>query len=527
MIHRDLKPANIIVGKYGETLVVHWGLAKAVGHDDARAGASERTLQPPSASGVIETLPGSAMGTPAYMSPEQAAGDLAHLGARSDVYSLGATLYCLLTGKPPFSNDDVGAVIRAVQKGDFPPPRKLDPTIPRALEAVCLKAMAVRSEDRYASAREMVDDLDRWLADEPVRARPEPFTERARRWIRRNRTKVTTAAMVLVVTLLGLGVVLAIQTRANRELQAALDRETEARNSELAAKTKAETRLTIAQDAIGAFYSGVSEDVMLRQPQLHDLRKKLLETALQFYRRWEGETVADNTEHYMIMFANERVGDILSQIGSKEEALKAFQRIVDQPENREKVLKAKAYLKMARIQRQLGRPEDALRSNREARTRFEAIAKSGGASQRGDLGWCLLQIGSLQDEMGRTDEAMKVLEEARDIDVAALKMEASEKWIAHNQASTNTTIGNIHSLTGNLVEAKRSYEQSREIMERLVAEQPRNMEFRGDLARSYNNLGYYFTEAGQMAEALHDARSRFEDPRGVVHRATGQHGFSE
>ena len=82
---------------------------------------------PSSASGSAETLPGSAMGTPAYMSPEQAAGDLDRLGPRSDVYSLGATLYCLLTGKPPFEGDDLGAVLRAVGKGDFPPPRKRRP----------------------------------------------------------------------------------------------------------------------------------------------------------------------------------------------------------------------------------------------------------------------------------------------------------------------------------------------------------------------------------------------------------------
>src|SRR5437588_8380970 len=120
VLHRDLKPGNIIVGKHGETLVVDWGLAKATGKADPAAG--ERTLRPSSASGSAETLPGSALGTPAYMSPEQAEGDLEHLGPRSDVYSLGATLYCLLTGKPPFEGD-VAEVIRGVQRGEFRLPR--------------------------------------------------------------------------------------------------------------------------------------------------------------------------------------------------------------------------------------------------------------------------------------------------------------------------------------------------------------------------------------------------------------------
>src|SRR5262249_1272030 len=101
-LHRDIKPSNVIVGKHGETLVVDWGLAKPIGRSEARSDVGERTLMPSSASGSAETLPGSALGTTAYMSPEQSAGDLDHVGPRSDVYSLGATLYCLLTGKPPF-----------------------------------------------------------------------------------------------------------------------------------------------------------------------------------------------------------------------------------------------------------------------------------------------------------------------------------------------------------------------------------------------------------------------------------------
>ena len=118
VLHRDIKPANIIVGKHGETLVVDWGLAKALGRIEPGRESGERMLVPSSASGSAETLPGLSLGTPAYMSPEQSRGDSTGW-ARSDVYSLGATLYCLLTGKPPFEGGDLGEVLREVQRGEF------------------------------------------------------------------------------------------------------------------------------------------------------------------------------------------------------------------------------------------------------------------------------------------------------------------------------------------------------------------------------------------------------------------------
>ena len=221
VLHRDIKPGNIIVGKHGETLVVDWGLAKPLGRAEPGSDAGERTLVPSSASGSAETLPGSALGTPAYMSPEQARGDLDRLGPRSDVYALGATLYCLLTGRPPFEGEDIGEVLRKVQRGEFAPPRQLDPSIDPALEAVCLKAMATKPEDRYATSRDLADDIERWMADEPVTAWREPFSRRARRWARRNRTAVTALAASVLVALVGTAAVLAVQTRANGQLQQA------------------------------------------------------------------------------------------------------------------------------------------------------------------------------------------------------------------------------------------------------------------------------------------------------------------
>jgi tetratricopeptide (TPR) repeat protein/tRNA A-37 threonylcarbamoyl transferase component Bud32 len=246
VLHRDIKPGNIIVGKFGETLVVDWGLAKATGKADP--GSGERSLFPSSASGSAETLPGSALGTPAYMSPEQAEGNLDALGPRSDVYSLGATLYCLLSGRPPFEGEVVD-VIPAVQKGRFPPLRAVDPSIDRALEAVCKKAIALKPDERYGSCRELAEDIERWMADEPVTAWREPLSRRARRWARRNRTAVAAVLVALVTGVIGLGAIAGVQARANTALLRANNVTNQALTETRAAKQAADESLAQTKKA--------------------------------------------------------------------------------------------------------------------------------------------------------------------------------------------------------------------------------------------------------------------------------------
>ena len=226
VLHRDLKPGNIMLGKYGETLVVDWGLAKALDRPDPGTLLDERPLSPSSASGTAETLPGHVIGTPAYMSPEQAAGRIDLLGPPSDVYSLGATLYHLLTGKAPFQDPDLVQVLQRVQRGEFPRPRQAHPEIPPGLEAICLKAMALEPKDRYASARArkddalpgLADDLEHWLADEPVSALTENWRGRLARWARRHRTWAQAGAAALVlVTLVSVAGVLGVDQARRRE----------------------------------------------------------------------------------------------------------------------------------------------------------------------------------------------------------------------------------------------------------------------------------------------------------------------
>jgi formylglycine-generating enzyme required for sulfatase activity len=237
VLHRDLKPDNVMLGPYGETLVVDWGLAKVLDGADKTA---EGPLRPSLGDDATMTQTGAALGTPAYMSPEQAAGRTDAVGPASDVYSLGATLYTLLTGRTPFAEADVGAVLGKVQRGDFASPRQVRRDVPAALEAICLKAMALRPEERYATPRELAEEVERWLADEPVRAHREPLLARAGRWLRRHQTLTVGAGALLLAGVLALGASTFLIGQAQQETADALQKEEQARKATAEALKKEE-----------------------------------------------------------------------------------------------------------------------------------------------------------------------------------------------------------------------------------------------------------------------------------------------
>lgn len=201
VLHRDLKPDNIMLGPYGETLVLDWGLARLVdSHEDADPG--EVTVTPTSE----QTQAGQVIGTPAYLSPEQASGERERIGPATDVFGLGATLYAILTGVPPYRGANAEETLQQARQASSASPRQRNPQVPRALEAVCRKAMAQRPEERYASAQELATDVENWLAGEPVRAWAEPWTVRLGRSLRRRRTLVAVLGVLLTVLPLAFGV---------------------------------------------------------------------------------------------------------------------------------------------------------------------------------------------------------------------------------------------------------------------------------------------------------------------------------
>ena len=319
VIHRDIKPGNVMIGPYGETLLVDWGLAKLLGMPEGlseysqrrRESACRRLLEPDS--GVVK-------GSPAYMSPEQAAGKGDEIGPASDIYSLGTTLYALLTGRPPFTGP-ILEVLAEVKAGLFPPPRQVRPNVPPALEAVCLKAMQRHPADRYASADALAADIERWLAGEPVSAWPEPWSVRARRWLKRHRTLVTTILAVIVVGGIILTVATMLLAAQTVELKQANERENASKENERQAKESAQRNFDYARGAVRDIVGQALGNPLLRQPGQIRIQQSLLRIALNYYRKFIAEPHSDDPEmQEELAFAHLAVARIAEETGGDDEA---------------------------------------------------------------------------------------------------------------------------------------------------------------------------------------------------------------
>jgi serine/threonine-protein kinase len=500
VLHRDIKPGNIILGKHGETLVVDWGLAKATGRSGP--GADERTLVPRSTGGSAETLPGSALGTPAYMSPEQARGDLEHLGPRSDVYSLGATLYCLLTGKPPMEGDDIGELLRRAQRGEFPPPRAITPTIDKALEAVCLKAMAMRPEDRYAMPRQLAEEIERWMADEPVEARREPWVAYAARWARRHRPAVAglTALMLTAVVALSASNVLIGQERARTAV----------------ARVQAETNFLRAQEAVDRSFTEVSETVLLRGPGLQPLRRRLLQSARGYYEQFVREQEGRSGPRAELGRALLRLARITAEIESPVRAIDLYHRALaiqnklvgehaGMGEYRQD--RASTHKGLAVAYRLTGQFDAAREAYNRAISDYRDLNRAApdDARYRISLANCLDGLAELFRTISRPEQAVSHDLEALEFRRRLAEADRDDHERQNDLAATFHGLGETARILGQYDRAEEAYRQAIAIREPLVKGHPEIAEYRRNLAASYLDLGtiYHHAKRTDLAEGAY------------------------
>jgi serine/threonine-protein kinase len=508
VIHRDLKPANVMLGEFGETLVVDWGLARVLqaGAEQAPAGLPV-TLREES----TRTRLGRAMGTPAFMPPEQARGEMDRVGVRSDVFALGATLYTLLAGRPPYAGEEV---LRQAEEGNVAPARQVNPRVPRALEAVCAKAMARDPQARYASASHLGEDVERWLADEPIRAYREPLPARVRRWGRRHRALVTSAALLLAFAVAALGVGLWAVRREQVKTAAALAQAEE--NLE-----QAEANLRLARRAVDECFLVARDQPLLQGPRLSKVRKLLLSKALAFYRDFHERKPDDAAIARERSEQHFRVGAILRELGRPREAMAEYEKAASlarqlaeahpgEPAFRGDL--ARTLLNQSLELRALGDLEWALKASGQALQIQREVSARGDLSQRRHLGLMLTNRARQLRDARRDAEARKALEEA-----CALLGEYADRRRDDHEARIELAAarGSLASLLGDAGDHRKALDlflDAARVQREAAARSPAVATYRAHLAKTLNNAGLTWRDLARPSEE----KAAFEEARDLL-----------
>jgi serine/threonine protein kinase len=324
VIHRDLKPDNVILGRFGEVVVLDWGLAKVVGQTEENVTHLAVDAEPqPDA-----TQSGQALGTPAYMAPEQADGRIELIDRRTDIYGLGAILFEVLTGQPPHSGSGTADVLRRIANGETPRARAVEPSVPHALEAVCARAMARSRDERYQNAAALADDVQRWLADEPVTAYREPWRVRLGRKLRRHKSIVLGAAVVL----LSVSVVSSVlawriyleKTRAQAAEQVAVVEKTKAEAAEQVALAQSH----LAIDALGEMVLDVQNELE-DAPGAFPVRTDILNRAVKLLSRLNDTPATSDRVIRRYMLGHMQLGDVLWCLSERGKAHEEYLLALD------------------------------------------------------------------------------------------------------------------------------------------------------------------------------------------------------
>ncbi|HTU93701.1 MAG TPA: protein kinase [Gemmataceae bacterium] len=288
VIHRDIKPGNLMVDAHGHLWVTDFGLAQF---------QTEASL----------TQSGHLLGTLRYMSPEQASGQRLAVDHRTDIYSLGATLYEMLTLHPPFEGNSQHALLQQISNEEPCPPRGYQKSIPVELETIVLKALAKAPAERYATARELADDLSRFLQDQPIRARRATAAQRLRKWARRHPSFVWSFVLFCLLTAAGSLV-------SATMIHAAYERERQRKQEAEERKQEAEDQFRLAREAVDGMFQ-LFEEELANKPFLDGLRRRLLQDYfLVYYQKLIDQRRDDPAAQAELSATRERVQEILNNL---------------------------------------------------------------------------------------------------------------------------------------------------------------------------------------------------------------------
>jgi serine/threonine protein kinase len=496
ILHRDLKPANILLDENGRPHVSDFGLAKRI---PGNAGSVDPARL---------TQSGAILGTPSYMAPEQATGRPEAVTTAADVYSLGAILYELLTGRPPFREATLLETLLVVLENEPPRPRTLNARADRDLETICLKCLDKDTGRRYASARDLADDLERFLADEPIHARPLPRLWRVWRWCRRQPVLAGLSAALSTSFVIGFLLVTSEWRRADANARKATDNLAEVDRQ----RSRAKDNFRLAHKAVNDLLRRITEIERQNFTALPG-RKELLEDALQYYQTFLREAGADPEIQRDLADAHVHLGHINDAIGSRSAALASYQQALSlyqelqQARPKDADLRARlagTWYDIGTAQYAVGQPATARTSLNGARTLYEAFLKDSPDDPRllAGLGQALSSLGAQERERHRPAEGLALFEEAKRRQEKLARLQPKDAVTRNTLAGIHADIGGaLADLGGRDNDALAAYQKARGHREDLVQEWPRVLQFQRDLAEVHHQIGAIQQRLRKFADA--------------------------
>src|SRR5262245_58168218 len=478
ILHRDLKPANVLLQHsttkepkepQGESfdrnlspgrsprvssgsLVEAW-IPKITDFGLAKDLTADQT----------ETRSGAILGTPVYMAPEQAEGRLKDVGPATDVYALGAILYELLTGQPPYRGQSDADTLRQIRAHDPIAPRRLRPSLPRDLQSICLRCLEREPGRRYGSAAALAEDLHRFLAGEPVLARPAGMASRLGKWYRRRPLVAGLLTALVFSVVVGFAAVVWQWQRAEHQYR------------------RAEANLQQAHQAVHDHFDRINDNRLFDDPQFQPARGELLKVSLRYYRNFLQQRSQDPALEPRLAEASYRAAFITAAIGDQQEALRIYRGSLplweklarNHPEVAEYAyFLAKTHDNMGGLHARFGELEEAERCRVMARNLLEKQAgnRPNGVSVPIALTHCYVHLGGVLQRKGQLTAALDSFQRAQSLVQTLLDRQPDSEEFRRLLAGAHLRIGSTLKLRGENKAAEASFQRGTDLLGPLVAQ---------------------------------------------------------